>query len=69
MRRHDNPALQALWERWNVALLDQAEHRIGCEEGCSIVRGDVCAFGQGYGAVEQARWREYNAARDAEVAV
>jgi hypothetical protein len=67
MRRHDDPAIQTAYEAWNDAVLDQADHRIGCEAGCSIL-GDVCDVGRGYAAREQDRWRAFQDARRVEVA-
>lgn len=68
MARHDDPATQAAHEAWNQSVLDQADHRIDCSDGCTIM-GDVCEIGKAYAAIEQSRWREFHDARFQEVAV
>lgn len=62
MLRADTPAAVQAYERWNGAILDQADHRIGCELGCSIM-GDVCELGLGYARAEQRAWAAYYNAR------
>jgi hypothetical protein len=66
MRRHDDANEQWFFERWNESVLDQADHRIDCAAGCSIL-GDVCEIGLGWAREEQRRWRDYHDARQTAV--
>lgn len=58
MKRHDDPAIQAVYERWYDAVLQQADHRISCRSGCSIL-GDTCATGLGNAAAAHEAWVTY----------
>ncbi len=59
------PAAIAAYQHWYDAVLAQADHRIDCTIGCSIL-GDVCIFGVSAARLEQARWRAWDEARNAE---
>lgn len=57
-------AAVAAYVRWNDALLEKADHVIGCSE-CSIGQGE-CGKGIALYEHEQAVWAEWHAARTAE---
>jgi hypothetical protein len=66
--RFNSEAQRKAYGVWNDAILRQADHRIDCRSGCSIM-GDVCETGRANAAAEQQQWRAFHDIRTAEVTV